>query len=40
MKARQSALLDTARHVQAFPDENATLIGANIASARRKSATP
>lgn len=35
MKARQSALLDTAHHVKAFLDENATVVGPNIMSARR-----
>ena len=35
MRARQSVLLDTARHVQAFLDDHAALIGPNIASSRR-----
>ena len=35
MRSRQSVLLDAARHVQAFLDENAALIGPNIASSRR-----
>jgi hypothetical protein len=35
MRARQSALIDTAHHVQAFLDANATLIGANIHPARQ-----
>ena len=32
MKARQSVLLDTARHVQAFLDEHASTIGSTITS--------
>lgn len=35
MKARQSTLLETAHHVQAFLDANAAVIGPTIASARR-----
>src|SRR6185312_12110645 len=35
MKGRQSVLLDTAQHVQGFLDENATVLGPNITSARR-----
>jgi hypothetical protein len=35
MRARQSALVDTGHHVQAFLDANAALIGTNILPARR-----
>ena len=35
MRVRQGQLLDTARHVQAFLDDNAALIGPTIASSRR-----
>ncbi|HEY5063150.1 MAG TPA: hypothetical protein VII52_16540 [Gemmatimonadaceae bacterium] len=35
MRTRQSLVLDTARHVQAFLDDNAALIGPSIASSRR-----
>jgi hypothetical protein len=35
MRARQSVLLDTARHVQGFLDDHAALLGPNIASSRR-----
>jgi hypothetical protein len=34
MRARQSAIIDTAHHVQAFLDANASLLGANILPAR------
>jgi hypothetical protein len=35
MRAKQGVLLDTARHVQAFLDENGVVIGPSIQSARR-----
>jgi hypothetical protein len=35
MRTRQSLVLDTARHVQGFLDDNATVIGSSIASSRR-----
>jgi hypothetical protein len=35
MRVRQSALIDTAHHVQAFLDANASLLGANILPARQ-----
>ena len=35
MRIRQSVLLETARHVQGFLDENRAVIGPNIASSRR-----
>jgi hypothetical protein len=35
MRTRQSLVLETARHVQSFLDDNAALIGPSIASSRR-----